>query len=646
MRDKKLFRRAWRSEPPVSESERELFGGALRYDYGWAAHEYATLDLKPLAAVRALPRLVGGTLRLARESDGRALLAVGLAEIGQGVAQAGGLLLTNQVLHALFAAGTTTDRLRAALPALIAAGVLAVVNAVLASLSTAATGRLEPKVERLATEKYLRRAAGVELDAIEDGAFRKLLDSAQFGAVAARNMIGACVGALNGVFTIVAAAGVLTVLHPALLPLLVLIALPRGWGAMHVAQRRYASRMNWIEHERAARLVSNLITSRESAQEVRVHQVGRYLLDRFHDMAETSEAEQTRLADGRALTELLAAALSGAAALLTYAALGVLLVSGRMDIAMAGTAALAVRTGSASLSALITYVNTLHEESLYVRDLDRFTVAADRRAIPAGGTAVPDFPEKITFENVGFRYPDREEPALDGVSLTIAAGSVVALVGANGSGKSTLVKLLAGLHRPQDGRVLWGDTDLAEADRLDVFRHVAVLDQAFQRWPFTLDTNIRIGQPDAPPDPGRVRRAAAYSGADRLGGSLPRGYDTLLAREFRHGSELSGGQWQTVGQARLRYREATLVIADEPTSALDPEAEVESFRRIRALSDEGRTVVLVSHRMAGIQSADVIHVLHRGRLVESGSHEELMDRPDSRYRRMYLLQAEQYGTGT
>ncbi|MFF8289484.1 ABC transporter ATP-binding protein [Streptomyces sp. NPDC016309] len=645
MRPKKLFRRTGEAEPRVSRSERELFGGALRYDFGWVTHEYALLDLKALAAVRALPRLIGGTLRLARESDRRALLTVGLTETGQGLAQAGGLLLTNQVLHALFATGTTPERLRAALPALVAAAVLAVLNAVFASLSTAATGRLEPKVERLATEKYLHRAAAVELEAIEDGAFRKLLDSAQFGALAARNMIGACVGALNGVFTIVAAAGVLTVLHPALLPLLVLITVPRGWGAMHVAQRRYASRMNWIEHERAARLVNNLITSRESAQEVRVHQVGRYLLDKFHDMAETSEAEQTRLADGRAATELLAAAFSGAAALLTYAALGVLLLTGRMDIAMAGTAALAVRTGSASLGALVTHINGLHEESLYVRDLDRFTAAAEARAIPAGGTPVPDFPEKITFENVGFRYPDRDEPALRGVSLTIAAGSVVALVGANGSGKSTLVKLLSGLYQPADGRVLWGDTDLADADRLDVFGHVAVLDQDFQRWPFTLGTNIRIGQPDRAPHDGLVESAAAHSGADKLAAGLPRGYDTLLARQFRHGSELSGGQWQTVGQARFRYREANLVIADEPTSALDPEAEIESFRRIRALTDEGRTVVLVSHRMAGIQSADVIHVLHEGRLVESGSHRELMDRPGSRYRRMYLLQADQYGPG-
>lgn len=227
--------------------------------------------------------------------------------------------------------------------------------------------------------------------------------------------------------------------------------------------------------------------------------------------------------------------------------------------------------------------------------------------------------------------------------MTFPRGAVIALVGANGSGKSTAVKLLAGLHRPTAGRILWGQTDLVEADRVDIFRHVAALDQGFQRWPSTLRTNIQIGQPERNADDD-IARAAAYSGADKLATTLPRGLGTLLARQFRGGQELSGGQWQTVGQARLHHRQASLVIVDEPTSALDPEAEIESFERIRRLADEGKTVVLVSHRMAGVQHADIIYVLDEGHLVESGSHQELMARPDSQYRRMYLMQANQYGT--
>ncbi|CCK32141.1 ABC transporter related protein [Streptomyces davaonensis JCM 4913] len=640
---KRLWKRVWKTEPAVSESEVALFGGPLRYDLGWVRHEYARLDTKFGQAARMVPTLVGSTLRLAWRADRRALLTIGIAEVGQGLTQAAGLLVTNQVIQALLKDGDNLARLHAALPALIAGCVIAVVGTILACLSTACTGRLEPKVERLATEQFLEGATRAELEAIEDGEFRSLLDSAYFGAQSSRAMIGICVAVVNGVFSLVAAAGVVTVLSPVLLPLLLLIALPRGWGAMHVGRRRYASRMQWIEHERAKRLVNNLITTRDSATEVRVHQVGRFLLDHFRTMGQTAEAEQTRLADGRAVTELIAAAMAGLATAATFAGLGALWLTGHMSAATVATAALAIRTGSASLGALVDNVLRLHEESLYVRDLDRFRDEAERRAIPTGGEPVSTFPDQITFENVSFTYPDRDTPALRDVSLTFPRGAVIALVGANGSGKTTAVKLLAGLHRPTAGRVLWGPTDLVEADRADIFQHVAVLDQGFQRWPFTLRTNIQIGQPERNADDD-ITRAAAYSGADKLATTLPRGLSTLLARQFRGGQELSGGQWQTVGQARLRHRQASLVIADEPTSALDPEAEIESFERIRRLADEGKTVVLVSHRMAGIQHADIIYVLDQGHLVESGTHQELMALPDSQYRRMYLMQAQQYGT--
>ncbi|MEU9279986.1 ABC transporter ATP-binding protein [Streptomyces sp. NPDC048341] len=640
---KRLLKRVWKTEQTVSKSEVALFGGALRYDTGWVRHEYARLDTKFGQAARMVPALVGSTLRLAWQADRRALLTIGIAEVGQSITQAVGLLVTNQVIQALLKDGDNVSRLHAALPALITGCIIAVVGTVLACLSTAGTGRLEPKVERLATEQFLEGAAHAELEAIEDGEFRTLLDSAYFGAQSSRTMIGICVAVVNGVFALVAAAGVVTVLSPVLLPLLLLIALPRGWGAMHVAQRRYASRMQWIEHERAKRLVNNLITARESATEIRVHQVGPFLLDHFHEMGQTAEAEQTRLADGRAVTELIAAAMAGLASAATFAGLGALWLTGHMSAATVATAALAIRTGSASLGALVDNVLRLHEESLYVRDLDHFRDEAERRAIPMGGQPVSAFPDQVTFENVSFTYPDRDTPALHEVTLTFPRGAVIALVGANGSGKSTAVRLLAGLHRPTAGRILWGQTDLVEADRVDIFRHVAALDQGFQRWPFTLRTNIQIGQPERNADDD-VARAAAYSGADKLAATLPRGLGTLLARQFSGGQELSGGQWQTVGQARLRHRQANLVIADEPTSALDPEAEIESFERIRRLSDEGKTVVLVSHRMAGVQHADIIYVLDEGSLVESGSHQELMARPDSQYRRMYLMQANQYGT--
>ncbi|MCX5193643.1 ABC transporter ATP-binding protein/permease [Streptomyces sp. NBC_00249] len=643
----RLLKRPAAPGAAVSDSERHLFGGPLRYDAGWSHHDYARLESRLISTLRSMPRMVGGTLRLAWRADRRALVTVACAEAGQGVTSAVGLLVLSAVLRTLLGSGSPAERLHAALPALAAGALVAALGAVLASRSTAAAGRLEPKVERAAHEQYLKAAVEVELEAIEDGEFRRLLDSAQWGPPSARRTVGACVATLGGIISLVATAGVLTVLHPLLLPMLLLIAAPRGWGAMRVAQRRYLSVITWVEHVRAARLIGQLLISRTSAPEVRVHGVGRYLLGHYRNMGEHAEGEATRLAKDKAATELLAAALSGTAALVTYAAMGALIVSGRMELAVAGTAVFAVRTGSASLGALVATTNTLHEESLYVRDLERFVAEAGRRAIPSGGLPLPQAPASIRLTDVGFSYPDRDEPALTGVSLTIEAGTVVALVGENGSGKSTLVKLLAGLHLPDSGTLTWDGVEVREADREQVFDRVALLTQDFERWPVTARTNIAIGRPgDGAPDraveeAARVVAAARYAGADRVVDRLPHGYETLLARVFRGASELSGGQWQKFGLARARYRDARVLVVDEPTSALDPEAEIAAFDSIRGLAGPDRAVVLVTHRMSGVRHADVIHVLHEGRLVEQGGHDELLAK-DGRYAAMFRMQARQY----
>jgi ATP-binding cassette subfamily B protein len=312
-----------------------------------------------------------------------------------------------------------------------------------------------------------------------------------------------------------------------------------------------------------------------------------------------------------------------------------------VEIAVGATAVLAIRSGTASLGGLVQNVNNMHEQSLYVADLDRFLDEARRRAIPDSGEELPDTAARVCLHEVSFTYPGRDTPALDGVTLEILAGRVVALVGENGSGKSTLVKLLAGLHLPDTGRIEWNGVDLAVADRQQVFARISLLNQEFERWPFTAATNIGIGQPDRVPDPVKLEEAAAYAGADQVIATLPDGMGTLLARQFRRGAELSGGQWQKVGLARSAFRRARLVIADEPTSALDPAAEIASFERIRAMADQDTTVVLVTHRMAAVRHADRIYVLHHGRLVEHGDHDSLMRR-QGRYAAMYRIQADQY----
>ncbi|MDQ1071467.1 ABC transporter ATP-binding protein [Streptomyces canus] len=629
-------------QPGVSESERLLFGGPLRYDTGWNSHSDAFLELGFRAMVGRLPSLLSASLRLAWEADRRAARTVLAAEVTRGLTQAVSLLAVNSVLGRLIGGGALEDRLRGAVPALVTMAAVMLLGALLRAASTHATGRLEPKVERVATERYLERAATVELAAIEDHAFHKLLDTAQYGATSARRMISFATRVVNAMISLIAAAGVLTVLHPALLPLLVTMTIPSGWGALTIARRQYESFHTWVQHVRAGRLLGALLIEPEAAPEIRVHGVGPFLLRHYRAMAETAEAEQARLARLAARTGLIAAAWTGLATVATYATLGGLLLAGAMALSVAGTAVIAVRTGSQSLNTLVIEMNALHEEALFVGDLQRLYTEAAERAIPEGGAALPDEPREIRFENVSFSYPgDATHPALDDVTLTLPLGKIVALVGENGSGKTTLVKLLAGLYAPDRGRILWDDLDAAHADRQLLAERVAMVAQDFKRWPFTARVNVAVGRSSVPLTEERVSGAVAEAGAGEVLADLPRGLDTLLARNFSGGHELSGGQWQRLGIARAAYRRGRILIVDEPTAALDARAELEVFEKIRALAGTGQTVVLITHRLASVRHADLVHVLEQGRLVESGTPDELLA-SGGVYAELYSLQAEQF----
>lgn len=696
------------AEPVVSASERLLFGGPLRYDMGWNQHADAFLALTFRAMMTRLPGMLASSLRLARQADARAARVVLAAEAGRGVAQAVGLLAVNNALGKLLTGPDIEQRLRAAAPALVVMAVVTLVAALLRAASVYATGRLEPKVERVATELYLERAANVELAAIEDHAFHKLLDTAQYGARSARHMISYSTRVINAMISLVAAAGVLTVLHPALLPLLVTMTLPSAWSALTNARRRYESFHTWVQHARAGQLISGLLTEPTAAPEIRVHGVGPFLLRHFRAMSETAEAEQARLSRLAARTGLIAAAWTGLATLATYATLGALLLAGAMALSVAGTAVIAIRTGAASLDTLVLEINQLHEEALFVGDLQRLYAAAAERAIPAGGEPLPEDPKEIRFENVTFSYPHDEppsgrhpaenhaaappptvphpigehptgerptrehstagrpiaeppigehptredptggppagatpRPALDNVTLTLPLGRIIALVGENGSGKTTLVKLLAGLYTPDRGRILWDGVDAARADRRLLAERIAMVAQDFKRWPFTARVNVAVGRSTAPMTEERLAASIAEAGAEDVVADLPRGLDTLLARNFSGGHELSGGQWQRLGIARAAYRRGSILIVDEPTAALDARAELEVFEKIRALAEGGQTVVLITHRLASVRHADLVHVLEHGRLVESGTPEELLTRGGV-YAELYSLQAQQF----
>ncbi|MEU5896720.1 MULTISPECIES: ABC transporter ATP-binding protein [unclassified Streptomyces] len=632
----------------ISAAEQELYGGRLRYDQSYVRHERPLTRLKFGHMAAALPRMVGMVLRTGWHTDPRALAGVVTAQLGQGVTAGWGLVAVNSVLTQLFANGPTADKLRDAVPSLVMLAVAAVATAVLAAWSTAMSGRLEPQVERAVSARYYTAVTGVEVEATERPEVQRVLEAGKFGTDSARSMLRLSVGVGGVVIGMVAAAVVLAALHWALLPMLLAVALPKGWGAVRSARRDYLSRMNWVDHRRAIASLLAYLTRPHAAGEIRAHAAGTKLLSSYEEMSRQTEAEQRRLARAQASTDLVAGAFAGVASMACYGVLWWLLASGGLPLAVGGTAVIAMRTSTARLTSLVQQVNRLYEELLFITDTEDAIELAGENAIPPSGRPLPSPVREVWTEAVSFTYPGADSPALTGVSVRVPRGKVTALVGANGSGKTTLTKVLAGLLLPSDGNVWWvgepGErVELREADRAQVFGCVGLLAQDFPRWEMTAAANVAIGAGDRPRDMDHVRRAAQEARVLDLIEGLPHGWDSIVFKGYERGVQLSGGQWQKLGTARTRYRQAPFLLVDEPTSALDPHAEIASFRGLWSLAEQGHAVVLVTHRLAATMKADHIYVLDHGRVVEDGRHEDLMAREGGLYQGMFTAQAAQYG---
>jgi ATP-binding cassette subfamily B protein len=272
-------------------------------------------------------------------------------------------------------------------------------------------------------------------------------------------------------------------------------------------------------------------------------------------------------------------------------------------------------------------------------DLEHEVELLDRAA--DGMVSPVDKPQhEIRFQGVTFTYPRQAAPVLHEVNLAIPAGKSLAIVGENGAGKSTLLKLLAGFHRPTSGRVTVDGTDLADLQGASWQRRLAPVFQEFVRYPLPARENVGFGAVSRLDEERLLQQAADRARASGLISKLPAGWDTVLARQYTGGVELSGGEWQRIALARAFVaveNGAGVVILDEPTANLDPLTEVELYEELLEAT-RGLTTILVSHRFPSVRKADHIVVLHKGRVVEEGTHDDLVALR-GRYARMFATQA-------
>jgi ATP-binding cassette subfamily B protein len=387
-------------------------------------------------------------------------------------------------------------------------------------------------------------------------------------------------------------------------------------------------------------ILNRQMAERVSAPELRSYGLRRFLLDQFDRVMSVETGVQLRLARRVTTTRTIGSLIGGVATGAVYVLLAVLLLRGQIPLAAAATCVIAVQAAQRSLATVTLHIDRIYTEGQHFSDYTGFMARAQAHMPDTTGSADPGPLETLAAEAVSLSYPDRDDRAVDEVSLRIRAGQTIAFVGENGSGKTTLAAMIAGLRLPNEGTISWNGRSLSDLDRERLARRIAVVTQDFYHWPLAASTNIALGDIDGAPNQSAIEAAAVRAVAHDMIRELPHGYDTLLDRTFKDGQDLSGGQWQRITAARGFLRDADLLIMDEPSSALDPKAEHALFQAIRDRHGS-KTTILITHRLANVRHADLIYVLDRGKLIETGNHDQLMA-AGGNYATLFTLQAKGY----
>ncbi len=448
---------------------------------------------------------------------------------------------------------------------------------------------------------------------------------ARYRPVALLGNLGAL---LQNSITLLAMGALLIPLGPWLALALLLSTLPAFFVVVHYAQAEYQWRQRTTADDRRAWYYDWIMTTVDAAAEIRLFGLGKYFQSSHKNLRSRLRDERLRLTRQQSLAELAASLI---ALLIVGAALGFMVWRAMMHVITLGELAMiyaAFNQGQGLMRTLLENAGQLYGNSLFLGNLFEFLALQPNNC--RGGPPWPPVPRDlqhgITFNAVSFTYPDATSKALDDFTMTIPSGKIIAIVGPNGAGKSTLLKLLCRFYDADEGSITIDGRDLKEFAVEDLRRLITVLFQQPFHYNTTVRENIMYGDLKLAATDVEIEAALRAAGAEEIVARLPEREQTLLGRWFPAGTELSVGEWQRIALARAFLRRAPIIILDEPTSALDPWAEADWLERFRQLAF-GRTSIIITHRFTTAMHADVIHVMDRGRIIESGSHHQLVNQP-------------------
>ncbi|MCE7041182.1 ABC transporter ATP-binding protein [Dyadobacter sp. CY312] len=486
--------------------------------------------------------------------------------------------------------------------------------------------------------ELVHHAAKLDLYQFENPVFYDKLERARRQTSGRTVLLSQTLAQMQDIVTIISLGAGLVIFNPWLILILIIAVIPSFLGETHFNEKTYSLTRSWTPERRELDYLRYLGSSAETAKEVKVFGLENYLASRFKTLSEEYYLANRKISISRASWGYLLSAIGTVA---YYGAYVFVLTQTLIGLITVGT--MTFLSGSfqrmhGMLQSIMSRFSGIAESALYLQDLfDFFEIQPTILANETGRNIPNPVLKGITFENVGFKYPDNDFWALRNLSFSIAPGEKLALVGENGAGKTTLVKLLACLYKPTEGRILIDGIDIQDYKLADLRANIGIIFQDFIRYEMSVSDNIAMGDVAHLEDAAAIENAANMSMATEVITKLPNKFQQVLGKRFKDGTELSGGQWQKIALARAYMRSAQLIVLDEPTSALDARAEHEVFKRFTELI-EGKMAVLISHRFSTVRMADKILFLENGKLLEHGSHDTLL-RQDGKYAELFNLQA-------
>ncbi len=524
---------------------------------------------------------------------------------------------------------------------------IVVAGEALARLSALLESLLGDLFSNKVSVRLMKHAAALDLAQFEDPATYDHLERARRSTVRRIGLLAMLLKTLQDLITLVTLTIALIVYVPWLLLLLAIAVIPAFVGETRFASLEYSLLYRWTPERRMLDYLRYVGASDATAKETKLFGLSNFLVGRYAKLADDFYEANRRLAVKRSLVS---SGLAIVGALGLYGAYGIIIYltvisyespAGVFTIGVLTFLAGSFRQSQGLIQSVLLSISQIYEQSLYLHDLFTFFELQPRIASPPTARPVArPIQRGFVFEDVGFKYPGSESWALRHVGLEFRPGQRIALVGENGAGKTTLVKLLARLYDPDEGRILLDGVDLRDYDLESLHRNIGVIFQDFVRYEFLLRENIAVSEIVASEDRERIEEAARRSLADAVARRLAGGYEQQIGRRFEGGVELSGGEWQKVALARAYLRDAQVLILDEPTAALDARAEYEVFQRFAELT-LGRMAVIISHRFSTVRMAERIVVLKQGRVIEHGTHAELLA-SSGLYAELFNLQAAGY----